>query len=535
MATIQRRPARPHGPLAVALAAALLAPAADAGNAEQTFSGGILGEVVTYTVTGTPGELYAHLPSFSPGPTPLGVFFPGNPLVMNVGTELLSFSQAGPFAGAPVNLVYPLPNIPALAGFPLLAQFAQISLVPLDATQVSNRVDFALAYHDTTHNTLGANLTARQGHSVTALDDGTVLVVGGDEPDGLGNLTAIDTIELYDPNTQSFTLLPGTLTTERSTHTATKLNDGRVLICGGYDVTETVQASCEIWDPNTQTSSAAASMGDARTQHTATLLADGRVLAVGGAAMFDLTDLTTVLASLNNSHKSAEVYDPVANTWTSVPDLPIGGLLPIGIVGHNASLLSTGDVLVTAGIRVNNLLLSPIPSFRDECFLFSPGSSSWSSAPDMPIPVRGYHGQAALPDGKAIVVGGANGDFLALPTPLFTPLSECARYDPVTNAWTAVASLNNARAYPNLVILADEAVVIGGLEDVDVSTGSGTPVQEIEVATPALLSWTDAASLALPREVARAAAVQGGERIVIVGTGDNGIPAVDTTAEVYVR
>ena len=72
--------------------------------------------------------------------------------------------------------------------------------------------------------------TARNFHTATLLNDGTVLVAGG------GNFQPIALAERFDPASESFTGT-GSLVTARSEHTATLLNDGRVLVTGGAHIT----------------------------------------------------------------------------------------------------------------------------------------------------------------------------------------------------------------------------------------------------------------------------------------------------------
>ncbi|MEM7308529.1 MAG: kelch repeat-containing protein [Planctomycetota bacterium] len=515
----------PRLPLALAALAAA-SPLASARDVDVTRDGGVLGELLTYTVNGDPFETFYLVVSISQGPLPVALFCPGDPRLIEVGTELQSLATLGLLDGGGNGVgFYPVPLDPSFQGLGFFAQALTLPGATCLIDDLSPQNAFTLAQHDTVHNALGDNVTARQGHTATTLPDGRVLIVGGDEPDMAGVLTALDTMEVFDPQTQRFTALSSTLTAPRSTHTATLLDDGRVLVVGGYNLSETVVATADIIDPVADTVVAAAPMSVARTQHTATLLDDGRVLVVAGSSKFDTAD---ILGSLAQVHRTAEIYDPGTDSWSAAADLPISD---DGIAGHAASRLGNGQVLVSAGVDVDIVFGVPIPSMSNNCHRYQPSTNSWLPTANLPGE-RVYHGQVTLPNGTALVAGGADGDFVLLS---FNSLSSCATYNATTNSWTSVASLNHPRAYPNLLMAGDEVVIVGGLGTVDVSTASGTPEQNIEAAPTTLLSWTSAAAMALPREVGRAAAVDGGDRVVIVGTGDNGVPTVDRTAEVYVR
>jgi hypothetical protein len=82
----------------------------------------------------------------------------------------------------------------------------------------------------------------RTGHTATALDDGSILVAGGDI---LGTPTSA--IVQFSPDLTKITI-PGALLTARSGHTATRLLDGRVLITGGIDDHGNVLATAEIYE-----------------------------------------------------------------------------------------------------------------------------------------------------------------------------------------------------------------------------------------------------------------------------------------------
>lgn len=134
-------------------------------------------------------------------------------------------------------------------------------------------------------------------------------------------------------------LPPEPMSTNRYWHTATALPDGTVLVAGGYgNQTYNVHSSAELYDPVTELWSSTASMSTNRYHHTATLLPDGKVLVAGG-----FIQGTNGGSYRQTSFSSAELYDPVAKTWTTT------GSMPGGKDSHTASRLPNGKVLVVGG------------------------------------------------------------------------------------------------------------------------------------------------------------------------------------------
>src|SRR4029450_12574504 len=72
------------------------------------------------------------------------------------------------------------------------------------------------------------------------------------------------------------------LSTAHSSHTATLLPNGMVLVAGGIDSSGSVSASAELYDPASRTWTVTGSLNTARDAHTATLLQNGLVLVAGG-------------------------------------------------------------------------------------------------------------------------------------------------------------------------------------------------------------------------------------------------------------
>jgi hypothetical protein len=163
----------------------------------------------------------------------------------------------------------------------------------------------------------GGMQTARFGAATALLDDGRVLVAGGDtnQSDFLGFPECHADAEVFDPASNSWSNAGGmTKNHFHGTATAYRLANGsrRVLIAGGLDGNDSnlpVMDTVESWNPDTNTFIPAARMITARAFHSATILRDGKVLVTGG---FD---------SVGDAEVRAEIYDPILDSWTVVSSM----------------------------------------------------------------------------------------------------------------------------------------------------------------------------------------------------------------------
>ncbi|MCX6132438.1 MAG: hypothetical protein NTU47_01380 [Ignavibacteriales bacterium] len=218
----------------------------------------------------------------------------------------------------------------------------------------------------------------RASHTATVLQDGRVLIAGGFKkgPDGRSQIYSL-TAELFDPKTGSFSLTAN-MNVRRAGHTATLLQNGRVLIAGGF--TENgITASAEVYDPSSKIFSPVGNMSTARDGSTATLLPNGDVLIAGGG---------DVVATA-----SADLFRPATSQFSPT------GAMTVARLAHTATLLPDGRVLILGGSNNRRVFGS--------AELFDPATNTFTPAGAMTFP-RHKHAAIVLNDGHTLILGGSD-------------------------------------------------------------------------------------------------------------------------------
>jgi hypothetical protein len=182
------------------------------------------------------------------------------------------------------------------------------------------------------------------------LANGKVLIAGGVDSFGVG----LDTVDLYDPTTNTFApaaSLP-MMNAHRDEPAATSLPNGEALIAGGFErpfgFTSIVSDTIDLYDPVTNSFAPAAStptMNSPRTSAAAALLPNGTVLIAGGTAPAPEHG-GVVLGSVDLYNSATNSFAPPAATPT---------MNEPRCCGLTATLLQNGKVLITQGEGDNSV------------------------------------------------------------------------------------------------------------------------------------------------------------------------------------
>ena len=326
----------------------------------------------------------------------------------------------------------------------------------------------------------------RASHTATLLNNGKVLITGG----FVGEENSLTSAEIFDPAGKGF-LQTENMRVARSSHTATLLPNGKILIAGGFN--GNYLDSAEIYDPATGKFTLTPKMTTARSGHVAVLLNNGKILLAGGIGTG-----WTFLAS-------AEIYDPATNTFTAT------GAMTTARESHTVTLLKDGRVLITGGHQGRRAAITIYSS----CEIYNPANGTFASAGNL-IVKRHKHDAVLLTDGRVLIVGGSDERDSA------GAYRNAEIYNPTNKTFAAVSNMNAARykLQGTAILLKNGKVLIAG------------GATRAEVFDPATNAFSFASGdMGTIRLFATATLLQNGQ-VLIVGGYDNRM-AVSSNAWIY--
>jgi fibronectin type 3 domain-containing protein len=313
--------------------------------------------------------------------------------------------------------------------------------------------------------------------NVTLMNNGRVLMY-----DRLNSGNPIP--QVWDPLTNSFLPVPLNDGTNLFCSAQVVLPDGRVFVAGGHLTDDVGLPTGRIFDPATNLWSATPDMAVGRWYPTATVLPNGKVLVLSGE-----------VGGRRDYARVPEVYDPVTNTWTSLPlaslalqFYPHVFVLPNGKVGvtgtaevptparvldvatqtwttveskqadgYSSAMYLPGKVLKT-GTSTDSLSTNASSAKANVIDLMA-ANPQWRQVAPMANP-RAYHVETLLPDGTVLVTGGGRttGDY-----DIANAVYAAELWSPATETWTTLASMQTPRLYHgSALLLPDGRVLVSG-------------------------------------------------------------------------
>lgn len=225
--------------------------------------------------------------------------------------------------------------------------------------------------------------------------------------------------------------------------------DGQIYSIGGLRLTKgkTKPSVGTVWifDPSSGAFSSGAPMPAGRERGAgAVAVWDGKIYYFGG-----LHD--------GVAEPWVDVYDPVADTWASLPDMPRAR-------DHFQSAVIGGTLYAIGGRQGDPLS----PFGYNDAYSFATGRWTTGLA-ELPTPRGGY--AAAVIQGHVLVIGGESGG---------QALTVTEAYDPNSNTWTTLADMKTARHGIQAVVWRGQVFVSSG----GTRGGGGAPTDTTEAFTP---------------------------------------------------
>jgi Tol biopolymer transport system component len=246
--------------------------------------------------------------------------------------------------------------------------------------------------------------TARAGLGAAVASNGKIYAIGGGNNGG-----ALDTVEEYDPATNTWTTRASMPTARASVGVAAASN-GKIYAIGG-GISASLSAIVEEYDPATNTWATRASMPTPRHSVGVVAASNGKIYAIGGDGGVGSCCLDTV-----------EEYDPAMNTWATRASMPTGR------VNIGVAAASNGKIYVIGGDGSGGNYLTTVEEY-------DPATNTWTTRASMPTNRDGV-GAVTASNGRIYAIGGSN---------LGGYLTTVEEYDPATDTWTTRTSMLTQR------------------------------------------------------------------------------------------
>jgi hypothetical protein len=310
------------------------------------------------------------------------------------------------------------------------------------------------------------------------LPNGQVLVWSRDK-DAQGNDVLGSTqAQLWNPATDTFTPVPNP-TTNLFCSAHSLLPDGRLLVTGGHKLYDNFgERHTNIFDFTTNTWTRVADMNAGRWYPSNCTLPNGEVLVISG------TEESGQFNRLPQVWQTGGGWRSLTNANRQLP------LYPWMLVAPNGKAFYAGPE-------------------RETLFLDTAGAGAWTAGPVSNWGYRDYGSAVMYEPGKILIVGGGNP----------TNTAEVINLNNANPSWRYVGPMTHARRQLNATILADGKVLITGGSSGAGHNNSAGAVLAAEMWDPATEQWSLMASMQVRRLYHSTAVLLPDGRVLSAGGG----------------
>ncbi len=294
---------------------------------------------------------------------------------------------------------------------------------------------------------------------------------------------------VWDPGTGAFTTVPSVPLLFCSGHTL--LSDGRLFTAGGHISNNHGLRDITIFDPGLGSWSSDVPMQRGRWYPTATTLANGEVVITAGRDE----------AGLNVSLPEVWTQGTLRVLTGASRNLPY---YPRAFLAPNGELFYAGEQQKTRYLDIN-------------------GSGSWTTVGPRQYGTRDYGSAVMYDEGKILYAGGGR----------TTNTAEIIDLRAATPTWQWTGSMAFARRHLNLTVLPTGEVLATGGVGGTVFNDLTQPVLAAEIWNPVTQAWTTLASSQIPRGYHATSLLLPDGRVLHTGSGEGSNAPKQKNAELF--
>ncbi len=341
---------------------------------------------------------------------------------------------------------------------------------------------------------VGSLGTGRVGHTATLLSTGEVLVIGGKTQQGQGQ-AVVNSAELYNPQSGTWSVVPGTMASPRMNHAAARLATGNVVVLGGQSDVAGNQplATCELYNAQSKTFTPVTGILPSTVSEPVAFAYDSagvtEVIIAGGRTFVNNQQISVVSAATYRA--DSNTISPAANLLgsrygASAARLPSGHILIQGgalrdqstsfqdvPAGHETWDITAKIFKSHSGLQTNRFesaldLLGTQPAVfagkatggvNDRIEIFDEATNAWTFVTQKLAGQRFAHTATKLGSGNVLAAGGASGNNNVLGT------SEVVKGTGVGATVDVGPDLKVARKNHTATLLNNGTVLVVGGED----------------------------------------------------------------------